>query len=343
MACKTCFVLGAGFSAPAELPVQNALLNNIADPENKKEAEHIKKIFGLEEPRNMRGVALEDVFTFLDKIITANEYAADFDMASAYQAKRDLINYVIKVLNEKLAEMRGETEYERFFTGIAKRKIDYDETNTIVTFNWDTLPDFYINRAFERLGRNNGVDYGVYDWSYDDDDDYISSILRKARGFKTVKLLKLHGSINWMHSKKNGALYVEEQTGSCPKGFPITGDYSKKYEHIFMTPTFIKDFSTLAAKSVWFNAGLDLADAERVVFAGCSLPLADYEFRCLLLKTAVQNKENRIRVTIYPGASQAEKDDTKKRFENLFIGNDIKFEEVDAADFLTDRSLNWDW
>jgi hypothetical protein len=82
------------------------------------------------------------------------------------------------------------------------------------------------------------VDYGVYDWSYDDDDDYVSSILRKTKGYLTVKLLKLHGSINWVYSKENGALYVKEQTDDPPRGLTITDEVSKEYEHIFMTPTF---------------------------------------------------------------------------------------------------------
>jgi hypothetical protein len=346
--------MGAGFSAPAGLPTQNRLLDNIADPENEKELEHIKRIFAVDGSDDMSKVALEDVFTFLDKIIAGNEYAAGsdpdsagFDTASAYNAKRDLVNYIIGALNEKLKNLRNEGAYERFFAGIAKRKIDDNETNTIVTFNWDTIPDFYINRAFEHLGRNNGVDYGVYDWTYEEgDDDYVPSILRKPQEYKTVKVLKLHGSINWMHSKKNGALYVKEQTGRYPEGVPITEKNSKEYEHIFMTPTFTKDFSTLTAKSVWFNAGLDLIDAERVVFVGCSLPLADYEFRYLLLKTAVRNKKNKIRVTLRPVASKSEQEKTKEtreRFESLFIGNDIKFEEVDTADFLTDSGLIWRW
>jgi hypothetical protein len=114
--------------------------------------------------------------------------------------------------------------------------------------------------------------------------------------------------------------------------------------NIFRPPqTFIKDFSMLAAKSVWFNAGLDLAVAKRVVFVGCSLPLADYEFRNLLLKTAVRNKKNRIRVIIYPNAPPAEKKETRKRYESLFIGNDLKFEEVDIVDFLTNNDLIWNW
>ena len=120
-------------------------------------------------------------------------------------------------------------------------------------------------------------------------------------------------------------------------------DTRKEFEHIFMTPTFIKDFTNMHTKTMWHNAQFDLSDAERIVFLGCSLPQADYEFRYLLLKTAVRNPKNKIRVVIYPGSPPSDKKETKKHFKTLFVEKDIKFEEVDIADFLTDPDLIWHW
>jgi hypothetical protein len=345
MDCNTCFILGAGFSNPAKIPTQNGLLRNIFQPEYADCLKHIKNIFGLEESdenKLLKDPALEDVFTFLDKIITGNDTAAGFDIKKAYDAKRDLINYIIKDLSGMLKKMHGERRYEYFFNSLADRKKNDNETNTVITFNWDTIPDFYINHAFQDMGENNGVDYGCYDWDYDDKDAYVPSMLRKEKGYKTIKLFKLHGSINWIYKKEDGALYVKEQTGACPGGLPLeTEEERNEYEHIFMTPTFLKDFSNLHTKSMWHNAGFDLLKAKRLVFLGCSLPLADYEFRYMLLKTAVRNKENTIIVTIYPGLEDESKKEIKSRFRALFAGNKLVFRETDIADFLIDKDAIW--
>jgi hypothetical protein len=284
------------------------------------------------------------VFTFLDKIITGNDTAAKFNIKKAYDVKRDLINYIIKEMSADLKKMRGERKYKYFFNSLACHKKNNNETNTIVTINWDTIPDFYINSAFRNLGPNNGVDYGCYDWDYNDKDNYVPSLLRKAKGYKTIKLFKLHGSINWVYAKENGSLYVKEQTGVYPEGLLLESEEERnEYEHIFMTPTFLKDFSNLHTQSIWHNALFDLSEAKRLVFVGCSLPLADYEFRYLLLKTAVRNKENEIRVILYPESATKDKKEIKNRFRTLFTGNNIDFQEKDTAEFLVDKELIWDW
>jgi len=342
MACNTCFIIGAGFSAPAKIPVKRELLQNIFRPGNEKCLEYIQKILGVE-TRNilLKDAPLEDIFSFLDKIITENGSVGDFDIKAAYDARYELIEFLIKELNAPLKEMYGEFRYEYFFKTLAERKLKHNETNTIVTFNWDTIPDFYINRALKFLGRNNGVDYGCVDWSVED--NYVPSSWRKAQGYQTIKVLKLHGSINWSYIKSNGGLYVDEQYGDYPKGFLIKPEDRKKYEHIFMTPTFIKDLSILPAKSIWYNAGLDLAEARRVVFLGYSLPPADYEFRYILMSTAVRNKGNKIRVLLYPNSPPEKNADLRKSFSTLFIDNDLDFVEMDITDFLTNYEMIWNW
>jgi hypothetical protein len=48
-------------------------------------------------------------------------------------------------------------------------------------------------------------------------------------------------------------------------------------------------------------------------------------------------------VLIYPKETPEEKERIKNNFKTLFLGNTIDFEEQDIADFLTDKSLIWDW
>jgi hypothetical protein len=57
----------------------------------------------------------------------------------------------------------------------------------------------------------------------------------------------------------------------------------------------------------------------------------------------VRNKSAKIRVLIYPGASDAAKAETKKRYQTLFIGSDLTFEEMDISDFLVNKDMLWNW
>ncbi|MDR1788009.1 MAG: hypothetical protein LBR16_06130 [Treponema sp.] len=57
----------------------------------------------------------------------------------------------------------------------------------------------------------------------------------------------------------------------------------------------------------------------------------------------MRNKSAKIRVLIYPGASDAAKAETKKRYQTLFIGSDLTFEEMDISDFLVNKDMLWNW
>jgi hypothetical protein len=365
MRCNTCFVTASGFSAPAGLPPQNRLLADVST--NPKAKNALLKIFYLKNSVDndvLRKLQLEDVFTFLDKIILSNQSIIinpddntlslnkipAIDVTEAYNYKNILIEYLIDSVSEKLKKLRAGHRYEYFFNSIVKRKTEHNETNTIITLNWDTIQDFYINKAYKDLGiKKGGVDYCVYDRDCNTidspDDIYAPSILRKAKGWSTIKLIKLHGSMNWAISKKDNALCVQQQTGAYPEGLKIDGKLKKYFDRIFMTPTYIKDFSNMHTQTIWHNAQYDLAEAKRIVFLGCALQTADYEFRNLLLRTAVRGKK-KIRVILHPAETPEAKlnqKQTKKHYTTLFPSHDIQFEEVDTADFLLDDNLIWRW
>jgi hypothetical protein len=52
-----------------------------------------------------------------------------------------------------------------------------------------------------------------------------------------------------------------------------------------------KNLNNTHLKMVWQNAMIDLREANRIVFLGYSFPLADFEFRYLLLKSAFGTKK----------------------------------------------------
>lgn len=56
-------------------------------------------------------------------------------------------------------------------------------------------------------------------------------------------------------------------------------------------PTFIKDLSNPQYKIIWQNAGIEISEAEKLVFIGYSLPSADFEMRQLLSRMTRKTAE----------------------------------------------------
>ena len=105
-----------------------------------------------------------------------------------------------------------------------------------------------------------------------------------------MKLLKLHGSTNWLQCPNCQRLYVK--FGNKQDILEVAGATSCRHckrcgndnrlRGSLVMPTFLKDLSNFQLKLVWQNAGVEIMEAERLVFIGYSLPHADFEFRQLL-------------------------------------------------------------
>ena len=49
-------------------------------------------------------------------------------------------------------------------------------------------------------------------------------------------------------------------------------------------PTLLKEFNNVHLKQIWYQAGHELWQADKVIFVGYSFPIADFEIRYLLSK-----------------------------------------------------------
>jgi hypothetical protein len=170
---------------------------------------------------------------------------------------------------------------------------------SVISTNWDILLDNSIDTQIVQHAHNAVVDYCCYISSKGEDDHSIKPGLEKlGEGGFNVKLLKLHGSLNWLQCPRCMRLYArfsrkialqstEEFTSCrhCDKNFPEEKDNHLLTSNLIM-PTFIKDLSNPQYKIIWQNAGIEIAEAEKIVFIGYSLPSADFEMRQLLSRMA---------------------------------------------------------
>jgi len=269
-------------------------------------------------------VDLEDVFTSFDKAIKNREYMHDYTYAEMEEVRYSItslfIYYFTKCINE---HNFSEKEYLNFFHRIKR----YKKGVTIITTNWDTLVEEYCRRL------EIPVDHCF-------NSPYVSPQKNESNDY-SIKLIKLHGSINWLRCQNCGginkydeslaasSLFDDDSKEKCMICNKKKKTYSTNMFPEIITPTMTKSFSSQLYINLWNTAGKELRSSNKIVFIGYSLPIADYDFRYLLQRNTKTNAK--IDVVL------AKNDDPKqynenishflpeKRYRNCFPKNDLNF------------------
>ena len=156
---------------------------------------------------------------------------------------------------------------------------------------------------------------------------------RDCYGGYNIKLLKLHGSMNWFQCPMCQRMYVrfgEEieimkaaYCRHCRKNYGMSEINSIKLQSNLLLPTYLKNLSNIQIKLVWQNAAIELSEATRIVFIGYSLPSADFEIRQLLARMIRPDAE--IQVVLYPDNPHVEAE--AERYRNFF-GSRISEQDI---------------
>jgi hypothetical protein len=370
---KVVYVLGAGFSMPAGGLGQERILQEIVDSEFDGDPHAIERreqlMTFLRETLNVRKedvrvLTLEDVYTPIDRCLADHVSFRGRSQRELEHIRNDLDFLITKVIEQAFAVPRNSNPYVVRFAdflvdraaeraNIAAGATNADDVKaydpfSIISLNWDILLDNAIHESLDRERQNRGCgteDYepfGVVDYCC-----YVSSLVDANRRIRTglwslgargynVKLLKMHGSMNWL------------QCSHCQRLFTDFGEKLVVYrigEHCrhcqnhgvdaplrsaLIMPTFLKDFSNFQHKLVWQNAGVELMEARRLIFIGYSLPHADFEFRQLI--TRMVHPSATIDVVLWKDAPKFK--DEVARYEQFFAGHKVSVEPGGVLDFV---------
>jgi NAD-dependent SIR2 family protein deacetylase len=317
---KVVYILGAGFSVEAGAPTQENLLSEALRLYKEKPENYVSKQFSIFKDflinqlgyseNNLKDVALEDIFTPLDRCLTENSQFRGIGLEKIMEV-RESVFYVIGrtiqlVLNMPDSSKLYINDFAEYLTNLSSKRADRNYRNidpvSVISTNWDILLDNSIHQAIAHHQHNAVVDYCCYISSRDEADESIKPGLEKlGQGGFNVKLIKLHGSLNWLQCprcmrlyarffRKDGVLDYEkrESCRHCDKNFPEEVNNHLLASNLIM-PTYIKDLSNPQYKIIWQNAGIEISEADKLVFIGYSLPSADFEMRQLLSRMTRKN------------------------------------------------------
>lgn len=317
---KTVFILGAGFSISAGAPSQEKLVEKIFEIHKtnpgifkRGSVRRFERFIRdtLNVPKALQNkIPFEDIFTPLDKCLLDNLSFRNLTISEVKQI-RDLIYYLIGRTLQFVLRTSVKDYVDKFASYLVeecqKRKdLEYSKIDnvSVITTNWDILLDKSIQDVIDRYYNSNAVvDYCCYISSYRENDERVKPGLEMlGKGGFNVKLLKLHGSLNWLQCPNCQRVYVDIDDKiainqytypincrHCDANFGVSDSY-KLTSNIIM-PTFLKNLSNPQYKLLWQNAGVELSEASKVVFIGYSLPQADYEMRQLLSRMVRKNAE----------------------------------------------------
>ncbi|OOE93891.1 hypothetical protein, partial [Salinivibrio sp. AR640] len=233
----------------------------------------------------------------------------------------------------KLSSVRAGTNYHR------------KDPVSVISTNWDILLDNSIYNTIQGNPTYDAVvDYCCYISSKDESDTTVKPGLEKlGQGGFNVKLLKLHGSLNWLQCPRCARLYARflikdtmrnfenpESCRHCDSNFEEDAEKHVLISNLIM-PTFIKDLSNPQYRIIWQNAGIELSEASKLVFIGYSLPSADFELRQLLSRMTRKNAE----IEVVDFCSDPERQEQiKKHWHNFFGKRNISYYFSGAKNYI---------
>ncbi|MGJ3241512.1 MAG: hypothetical protein ACFE0O_00935 [Opitutales bacterium] len=318
---KTVYVLGAGFSAGAGLPVQSRILGNIlsklgysfsgilaTETEEKFQQDLDEKIAQLstfiETSFPHPDQLLEDIFTLLEQTIAADGHFKGFGRSALQEIRATWIDVLVGYFHALTTGYleSGATVGQRFTAALLQKRIQAgleSDQISIVSLNWDSLIEDSFYQVLEQTGGigKGDIDFCIYT-SPLEDSPHTPSTKQKAGGIFNLKLLKLHGSTNWLRCPNSNRIYTALGSAKnpyelyvCPRKSPFIEEHftdsgeaedSPFLEPFIITPSFSKVFDQPHIQTTWQNAYVELREASKIVFIGYSLPDADYHFRTLL-------------------------------------------------------------
>lgn len=248
-------------------------------------------------------VTLEDIFTIFDKIGIQGEHWREYSgrkIAEIYQALKCCIIYIVCYQMDQIPERKTYEEFARFLIQSRINDGQRKDKMSVITMNWDTLLEQELYKQCLTFPKKIIPDYCFYSYSFKEDKKWVPSTLAKTKGYYNIKILKLHGSFNWLVCPRCGRIFVDFKDniakyimGAEKKEYSFCRYCSNTYElekrpvleSLFISPTYLKSFHDTNIKNIWHNAFIELTEAEKVVFIGYSLPNADFEFKHLLKET----------------------------------------------------------
>jgi hypothetical protein len=271
------FILGAGFSASAGIPMIGKLLSDSMKLFSRecpgifcRVNHYAQECFSADGNVDYTKIKFADLCTFLD-YIELSEYGGGERWSD--NGSREKIAFKFYLSKSIANTTPTDVEIPDLYLQFAKQLRKYD---VIITFNWDTLLEMALMRIGKTFAYNNQEEADVY-------------------------IYKFHGSINWRLTSFNGAKFnwrplgftkgmMKDELFYCNellnkdswRGLPpLLGEA----EPFIILPGSGKAYEVRPLAPIWYKPGIAFAFTHDVFIIGLSLSDDDFFIRSFFLDT----------------------------------------------------------
>lgn len=300
-------ILGAGASCAEGAPSQQNLFttyfhnaaerarHGASDDMDRELATFFNEFFGIDVDSDAPQKAFptfEEALGILELAITRTECFRGFQeqtvgiLPARLSTSREFLILLIAATLDRALQHEGAHHRQ-----LTRTLADYQfaKDTCFISFNYDILID---NALLElRETHDLDLDYGLEFQNFGEQ-------WQRPRPDSSVKLLKLHGSLNWLYCpscralnltpKEKGICHLITDPGQCK-----CSSCSTLSIPIIIPPTYFKVLSNLHLQIAWDHAEKALATAKTWVFCGYSFPDADIHVKYLLKRAEINSPKHR--------------------------------------------------
>jgi|GEM_PF-1588862 len=280
--------LGAGFSAPFDLPTLNRFSEEVSTNSNLTDRDRaLFRTLKLNVQRansflESTSTNLEDILSFFamgDRLQTFDD-----GLSVPSTEVKSIIAKVYSTLKRPDHYWDELDSFKSFLQSDIQTLIREGHKLNIITTNYDLVIDSILFSQkmdaefpfdFNTTSKGNG--YTLY-------------------GINAVPLFKLHGSINWFFQDQNGneQILLEDRVVPNPDKLDTLipascTNHSYVGSPIIIPPTYLKPELPHQLVNVWSKASKAIEHAEMIIFIGYSFPSTDTEMRYFLAGSLAEN------------------------------------------------------
>lgn len=314
------YFLGAGASFVHGAPLTNQILpyalNQIPDTSDARlevVRKFLRDVFSFNptpKKQEDRYPSLVDVLSVVDMALDRREsLARNYDLRCLREVRRALDYAIYKALEHSLGPTTDHERRRSDATRILVKKLR-PETSVIISLNYDVIIDIALALRSSNQDAARFAAAGAKQLPYANRIDYsleFANVDRRKLRDQAFRLLKLHGSFNWLWSRVTGNVYFGGFNKSVRRVLDLNSYYDEDsisfdepttdLEPILITPTHLKDMRNIHLGMLWRKAEQLLRDARKVTFIGYSLPADDLHIK-FLLKRAFETRQHQKRPSI---------------------------------------------